>query len=241
MEAIHCGSLTTWEQIGVELEAVARGEDGAWERLIVALTPELETFARRAPIGRLRYDEDARRDIIAGTIARLHRDDHAAIRRMLAQPERPPLIAWFRLIVRRVAIDVLRGRPEFVRAARERDAGWLSISTLVSRHGAASPASLEAKRREVVRFLAEAVEEVRAAIARHGDGAADALATAWGVPVLHARRIVKRADDYVAVLAGVFAGHTHVELADQLGRTVREIELVLDYLEELFHVRGFAA
>lgn len=232
--------VDVWTEIGNDIAAVARGDEGAWGRLLVALAPELEVIARGAPIGRLRGDVDAQRDVIAAVIAKLHRDDHAVLKKLVAQSDPPPLQAWMRLLVRRAAIDVMRGRPEFVRGG-ERGAGWLSLATLVTRDGAAPPASLAQKRREVEQFLARAAREARAALEEHGDDAAAKLASAWQIGVVHTRRLVKRIDDYEGVLAMILAGHTHAEIATRLGRTVREIELVVSYLEELCHARGFAA
>jgi DNA-directed RNA polymerase specialized sigma24 family protein len=233
--------VDVWADIANDVAAVARGDDGAWGRLLAALAPELEAIARSAPIGRLRGDVDAQRDVIAAVIAKLHRDDHAVLKKLVAQPDPPPLQAWMRLLVRRAAIDVMRGRPEFVRGGELRAAGWLSLATLATRDGAEPPSSLAQKRREVEQFVARAARDARAALEEHGAEAATKLASAWQVGVVHTRRLIKRIDDYEGVLAMILAGHTHAEIATHLGRTVREVELVVSYLEELCHARGFAA
>lgn len=232
--------MDVWEQIGRHLESVADGREAAWADLLVELEPELEAIARRAPIGRLRGDDDARRDIVTSVIAKLHADDHRVIKKLVALPVRPPLQAWVRLLVRRTAIDVMRGRPEFVRGGEQRAPGWLSLATLVTQHGAPVVDSLVAKRREVERFIQGATREARAAFEQFGDDAASKLAATWGVAVVHARRLVKRRDDYEQVLSLMFEGHTLAEIAERLGRTRREIELVVDYIEALCHARGFA-
>lgn len=233
--------MDDWARIADDLAAVARGVDGAWSRLLVALEPEIERIARRAPIGRLRIDIDARRDVVTAVIAKLHRDEHAAIKRFVGQADPPPLLAWLRLLVRRTAIDVMRGRPEFVRGGELRAPGWMSLATLVTRDGAALPSSLAEMRREVEAFMTRVASEARDAVARHGADAAATLAARWQIGVLHTRRLIKRVDDYEVVFDMILTGHTQVEIASRMGRTVREVELVVSYLEELCHACGFAA
>jgi hypothetical protein len=229
-----------WDQIGRYLAAVVDGEETAWADLLVALTPELEEIARRAPIGRLRGDADARRDVVTAVIAKLHADGHRVIKKLVAATDPPPLSAWVRLLVQRAAIDVMRGRPEFVRGGADREPGWLSLATLVTQHGAEVEGSLVTKRREVEQFIQRSAQEARDAAAQFGDDAAAKLAATWGIAVVHARRMVKR-DAYESVLALILEGHTVSEVAERLGQTRREIDLIVEYIEALCHARGFAA
>jgi hypothetical protein len=233
--------VDVWDQVARYLAAVAAGELTGWADLLVTLNPELEAIARNAPIGRLRNDADVRRDVVTAVIAKLHADDHRVIKKLVASTDPPPLHAWFRLLVQRAAIDVMRGRPEFVRGGAGREPGWLSLATLVTAHGAEGASSLVAKRREVEQFIQRSVQEARDAVARFGDDAATNLAATMGVAVVHARRLVKRADAYESVLALILAGHNVSEVAERLGHTRREIELVVEYIEALCHAHGFSA
>ncbi len=230
-----------WEQIARHLRAVARETSGAWEELLVALSPKLETLARRQPIGRLRDDEDAQRDIIAKVIGRLHASDHKTIKKWATQDDPPPLQAWIRVLVRSAAIDVMRARPEFIRGSHRQAPGWFSLATLVTQAGAHTPNTLAAKQREVEEFLARAIAQARSALDMHEDDAAAQLATDWKIPAVHTRRLLKRIDEYERILAMALAGHSYVEIGETLDLSRREVELIAGYIEEFFHIRGFAA
>jgi DNA-directed RNA polymerase specialized sigma24 family protein len=151
----------------------------------------------------------------------------------------PPLGAWLRVLVRRSAIDHLRESPEFVRGSATREHGWVSLASLSSGDGATKLDSLAEKRKEVVRFLTNAVEQAAAEHAAHGDAAIGRLALAWKVPRLHARRVIARGPQYLTVLAAVLQGNTYPEVAKLLGITRREVELTVAYIEELLRERGF--
>jgi len=223
--------------LGVELwelfQAVTR-DPAAWPKLMAALEPELVAMAKQQRIGRLRDREDSPREIVAAVFARFHANDHAVIHRLCAQQPRPELRAWLRVVVRRAAIDFMRANPEFERASNR----WISLATLTSSApGEAKPDSLGEKRAEVVRALREMVDAVKAETAARGDDAIGHLAIAWGIERLHVRRLVARSAQYLAVIDAVFAGHSHTEVAAQLGLTRREVELTLGYVEELLRAR----
>ncbi len=233
-------ALDTWEQIGLHLQEVAAGNPEAWEQLLALLSPLVERCSRAQPIGRLRDDEDAVRDIVAKVIAKLHANEHRTIKKFVEKEDPPPLEAWIRVLVRSAAIDVMRAHPEFVRGSKKREPGWLSLATLVTREGPA-PNTLAAKQREVETFLAQSMREAREELERSPSDAAANLAAAWKIPVLHTRRLVKRVDVYERVLDHVLAGPSYVEVAAELRMSRREVELVVGYIEEFFHCRGFAA
>jgi DNA-directed RNA polymerase specialized sigma24 family protein len=221
---------------GVELwelfQAVTR-DPAAWPALMAALEPELLGIARQTPIGRLRDREDSPREIVAAVFARFHANDHAAIKRLCAQDPRPELRAWLRVVVRRAAIDYMRANPEFERASNR----WISLATLTSSAPGQSADSLVEKRAEVEKALREMVATTETETAARGEDAIGHLALEWGVERLHVRRLVARGEQYLAVIAAVFAGHSHTDIATQLGLTRREVELTLGYVEELLRAR----
>ncbi|MBL4635794.1 MAG: hypothetical protein JKY56_18175 [Kofleriaceae bacterium] len=233
--------MESWEQIAVLFQDLAAGEEGAWQRLLVTLTPKLEILSRNQPIGRLRDDEDARRDIVAKVITRLHANEHRAIKRWVADDAPAPVRAWIRVVVRSAAIDVMRARPEYIRGSKNRSPGWFSLATLASQAGAAVPDSLVGKQREVESFMAESAREVRRAVEAQGSDAAGHLAATWQIPVVHTRRFVKRLDSYSEVLRMILAGCSYSEVSESLALSRREVELVVGYIEEFFHARGFGA
>jgi len=233
--------LDDWLQIAEQLKRVANAQDDAWDTLLVALTPVLESLVRRQPIGRLRDDEDAQRDILTRVIGKLHSRDHRVIKKFVAHEDPPPLKAWIRVLVRSAAIDEMRGRPEFQRASKERLPGWFSLSTLVTAHGSKGENTLEGKQREVENLMSAAIVSARKAVADVGVEAEVQLASDWNVGVVHTRRLIKRIDHYPVVLAMVLAGHTYAEIAEASELTRREVELIVGYIEEFFHARGFAA
>lgn len=224
----------------MNLRAVAEGGAGAWEELLVQLSPRLETLARRQPIGRLRDDQDAQRDIVAKVIGRLHASDHKTIRNWAGQDEPPPLGAWIRVLVRSAAIDVMRARPEYIRGTKQKAPGWFSLATLVTQVGAQHANTLAEKQREVEQFLAAAIAQARIVLASASADAASTLAGEWKVAVVHARRLLKRIDAYEKILSMALAGHSYVEIGKELDLSRREVELIAGYIEEFFHARGFA-
>ena len=230
-----------WEHIAIHFREVAAENEGAWSKLLTALSPELEKLSRHQPIGRLRDDDDARRDIIAKVIARLHAHEYRTIKNWAADPDPAPPQAWIRVLVRSAAIDVMRARPEYIRASEKRLPGWISLATLASQAGAPLPKSLLVKQKEVERFMKVAVEAAQEELEKSGEEAAGALAKTWKIPVVHTRRLLKRVDGYPKVLAMVLAGHSYSEVAKTLDLSRREVELIVDYIEEFFHARGFAA
>jgi len=233
--------LSEWDRISGLLHGVAEGQPNAWPELLALLGPQLDRMTRNQPVGRLRHDEDVQRDIVASVIAKLYADEHRVIKKLVAAEPQPVLQAWFRVLVRRAAIDIMRGRPEFRRGGKEKQPGWVSLATLVTRDGANAPSSLIAKQREVSMFMARSLKEASAAIASEGDQAAAVLAAQWKIAVVHSRRLVKRVEYFGEVLELVFAGHSYVEIAKQMGLSRREVELIVGYIEEFFHARGFAS
>lgn len=221
------------------LRAVARDGNAAWAALLVALEPDLEGIARHQPIGRLRDREDTPREIVTRVIARLHAHDFQAIKKLCAQPDPPAAGAWLRVLVRRSAIDYMRETPEFERGTAAREHRWISLSSLSSGEPAPAPDSLVEKRRDVIRFVTEAVERATAEQRAHGDNAIGRLAAEWKIGRAHVRRLIARGPQYLAVLDQVFAGKTYPEVAKALDMTRREVELTVGYLEELMRERGF--
>jgi DNA-directed RNA polymerase specialized sigma24 family protein len=214
-------------------QAVTRDPE-AWPALMAALEPELLAFARRQPVGRLRGKEDTPREIVAAVFARFHANDFAVIHRLCTQEPRPELRAWLRVVVRRAAIDHMRTTPEFARSENR----WVSLATLSSRGAAVPNDSLVDKRREVLTALRDMVERARVeAAARGNDDAIAHLALEWRLERLHVRRLIARGEQYRAVVEALLAGHSHTDIAAQLGLSRREVELTLSYVEELLHAR----
>jgi DNA-directed RNA polymerase specialized sigma24 family protein len=216
--------------------AVAR--DGAvWPDLMAALEPELVAMAKRAPIGRLRGREDSPRDIVTRVFDRLHAREFAAVVKLCAMDPPPELRAWLRVVVRRAAIDYMRQSPEFARATAARPADWVSLATLTSLTPTPAPNSLAGKRELVVGTVRDMIARAVAEVAARGDDAYTRLATEWGIPRIHVRRLATRGDELMSVLVGVLAGHTQADLAAKLSLSRREVELAVRNLEELLQAR----
>lgn len=223
------------------LHAVVASGVTAWQPLAAELEPELLVMARNQPIGRLRDREDSPREIVIRVLARLHKREFEAIKRLCALRPRPELQAWLRVLVKRSAIDYMRESPEYERGNTKRDHRWISLATLSSRAIAPADDTLKAKREMVLAFVYEAVERGAAeAKARSLDDAIAHLASTWKIDRTHVRRLIQRGIQYVKVLTLVLEGHSYPETAEQLGITRRECELTIRYIEDLLEARGFA-
>jgi DNA-directed RNA polymerase specialized sigma24 family protein len=228
--------VTSDESLWELFRAVAR--DGrAWPALLAALEPELVAMARRQPIGRLREREDSPREIVTRVFERLHAKDHAAIHRLVALDPPPELRAWLRVLVRYSAIDYMRGSPEFERASGARPHRWISLASLSSLQPAPDPASLAGKRDLVVGMIRDMVARARDEVAARGDDAYTQLALEWKISRIHVRRLATKGEQLLAVLAGVLEGRSHVEIAQQLAISRREVQLAVTYIEEVMHAR----
>jgi DNA-directed RNA polymerase specialized sigma24 family protein len=161
------------------------------------------------------------------------------IGKLCATDPPPPLDAWIRVLVRRAAIDYLRASPEYVRATPDRDARWVTLQSLISSTPDRAPNSLAEKRAQLLTFVRDAATEARDAHAAHGDDAIGLVASAWSIHRVHVRRLIQRGEVLVTVLERVLAGQSFPEIATALGRTRREIELAVHYVEELLAARGF--
>lgn len=220
--------------------AVAATGDVAWQALVLELEPELAAISKRQPIGRLRDREDTPREIVTRVLARLHAKNYAAVRKLCALEPPPVLSAWLRVLVRRSAIDYMREHPEFERGNANRAPRWISLASYTSgEHVAADPSSLLQKRAEVSAFVRELVDRAATEHRAHGDDAISSLALDWGVPRVHVRRVIARGEEYLTVLSSVLDGSTYAETAKRVGRTLREVELTVRYIEELLRARGF--
>jgi DNA-directed RNA polymerase specialized sigma24 family protein len=217
--------------------AVARGDRDAWPALMAALEPQLLVMAKRAPIGRLRTRDDSPRDIVAAVFARLHARDYAAIRALCDGEPVAELGAWLRVIVRRAAIDYMRGTPEFARGTPQRAPGWVSLASLSSSAQGPAVDSRANKRELITMTVREMVARTAAEVKAHGDDAYAVLALEWKIPRLHIRRLASRGEQFLVVLAGVFDGSTQQEIAERLGISRREVELTVRYLEQLLQAR----
>jgi DNA-directed RNA polymerase specialized sigma24 family protein len=217
--------------------AVARGDRDAWPSLMAALEPDLLVMAKRAPIGRLRTRDDSPHDIVAAVFARLHARDHAAIRALCERDPAPELQAWLRVIVRRAAIDYMRGSPEFSRGNDARPPGWFSLASLSSSVPGPAADSRANKRELITKTVREMVARTAAELKTRGDDAYEHLALEWKIPRLHVRRLAARGEQFLAVLAGVFEGATQNELATRLAISRREVELTVRYVEQLLQAR----
>jgi DNA-directed RNA polymerase specialized sigma24 family protein len=221
------------------LDAVASRGPEAWPALAAELDPVLVAMAKRQPIGRLRDGDDTPRDIVARVLARLHKRDFHALRKLCAERPRPELRAWLRVLVKRCAIDYMRESPEYERATARREARWISLATLSSRDVAQAD-TLGEKRAEVLAFVRGVVERVTEELRVHGrDEAIARLALAWRIDRTHVRRLVARAHTYHQVLVAVLEGHSYPEIATRLDLSRREVELTVGYLEEFLQARGF--
>ncbi len=230
------------DELWESLREVASHGEQAWQPLLVRLEPLLTRLAERHTPPPLQHSDDAPRDIVLRTIARLHAKDFAAVKKLVALDPPPELQAWLRVLVKRAAIDHMRELPEYERATAKRDHRWVSLATLSSSVSpAAAPDTLADKRDRVTAFVVEAADRAAAEERAHGEEDAIArLATEWRVTRLHVRRLLARRDQYVAVLRAVLAGFSYPEVATQLGLSRREVELTVRYLEELLAARGFA-
>jgi hypothetical protein len=233
------GALVDWGAIEIQLRAVAERGEPAWQPLQAVLHPELVRLARFQPIGRLRKDVDAPHEIATGVLARLHANDYRAIKKLFAADAPPAVAAWMRVLVRSAAIDVMRAHPDYLRRSTTQEGGWISLHSLVTNVGAPRDDSLVEKQRDVERFLDRAVAEARASVDQHGDDAVSALAIAWRIEPLHARRLIKKGDLYLPVLRLVVSGRSYPEVAAALELTRRDVELIVSYVEEFLEARRF--
>jgi DNA-directed RNA polymerase specialized sigma24 family protein len=223
------------------LHAVAATGDAAWPALVAVLEPVLVEMARHQPIGRLRDAEDSPREIVTAVLVRLHKRDYHAIRTLCGIQPTPELRAWLRVLVKRSAIDYMRGSPEY-RRGTSGDGRWITLATLSSRELASHPDTLAEKRALVLAFMRETVERGTAEAREHGsDEAISRLALAWKVDRTHVRRLMTRGQQYLNVLSAVLEGHSYNETAAQLKITRREVELTVRYIEDLLEARRFAA
>ncbi len=218
--------MIDWDALASQLRAVADGDSAQWPALQEALHPELVKLARHAPIGRLRGDRDAAHEVAARVLERLHAHQFRAVQRLFSTEREPVVRAWIQVLVRTAAIDVMRAQPEYQRAETK----WLSLATLSSNPGSPAPASLIEKQRELERFLARAIEEA-------GE---PGIATVWNIDPKHVKRLATKGERYLPVLRLVLAGHSYPEVAAKLELTRREVELVVEYIEDLLQARGFA-
>jgi DNA-directed RNA polymerase specialized sigma24 family protein len=223
-----------------DLRAVAERGEAAWPAFAAALFPVLLPIAARQPIGRARGNEDAAREIVTRILENLHAREFAAIKK-LCQLEPPPTLgAWLHVVVRRAAIDYMRGTPEYERATVRREARWISLATLTSSAPANAPNTLVQKREELLSFLRAAVARATAESRAHGDDALARLSAEWAIPRIHVRRLVQRGAQYLTVIDAVLAGHSYPEIAEALAVSRREVELTILYIEELLAARHFA-
>jgi DNA-directed RNA polymerase specialized sigma24 family protein len=221
--------------------AVASHGADAWPALAAELDPVVAAMGRNQPIGRLRDRDDTPREIVARVLARLHKRDFEAIHKLCALSPEPELRAWLRVLVKRAAIDYMRESPEYERGNAKRDDRWVSLATLSSRTHA-TPDTLAEKRVEVLAYVRDVVTRANEEARMHGrDEAIARLARAWKIDRTHVRRLVARADRYLAVLTAVLEGQSYPEVATQLDLSKREVELTVRYLEELLAARGFAS
>lgn len=231
--------MISWDAVARQLRMVAEHEGDGWPAAQALLHPELVRLARRQPIGRLRGDVDAAHEVAARVLERICAHDFRALKRLFETDREPVMQAWIRVLVRTAAIDVMRQHSEYRRGSSREEPGWVSLASLVTSPGAPLPSSLVQKQQELERFLATALQQVAAAREAHGDDATTLLAARWRVEALHVRRALTKGERYLPVLTLVLAGHSYPEVAKQLGLTRREVELVVQYVEELLAARGF--
>ncbi len=222
--------------------AVVASGATAWQPLAAALEPVLLQMAKNQPIGRLKDREDSPREIATRVLARLHKREFDAIKRVCSLSPRPELRAWLRVIVKRSAIDYMRESPEYERGNANRDHRWVSLATLSSRAIAPAGDSLKVKREMVLAFIRDAVERGTTEIKKCGvDDAIAQLSLTWKIDRTHVRRLIQRGEQYLKVLTMVLDGHSYPETAEKLGITRRECELTIRYIEDLLEARGFAS
>ena len=155
--------VATDDELWERFRAVVKDGEPAWPALLAELEPELLAMARRQKLGRLLAQEDTPREIVTAVFARMHTKDYAAIKRLCAADPPMELRAWLRVLVRRSAIDYMRGTPEFERATPTRPNRWISLATLTSLAPAADPSSLVEQRELVTKTVGEMVERAVAA------------------------------------------------------------------------------
>jgi DNA-directed RNA polymerase specialized sigma24 family protein len=228
------------DNLWTDLRAVADRGEPAWPALTAALFTALLPIAARQPIGRARANEDAPREIVTRVLEQLHAREFAAIKKLCQIDPPPTLGAWLTVVVRRAAIDYMRGSPEYERATARRDPRWISLATLTSSAAARIPDSLVQKREELLSFLRSAVARAEAEVREHGDDALARLSTEWAIARIHVRRLVQRGAQYLKTIDAVLAGHSYPEIADALAVSRREVELTVYYIEEFLEARRFA-
>src|SRR5204863_451248 len=94
------GSTYVSDQLWRLLQAVTTNGAGAWPALAVELEPIVVAMAKKQPIGRLRDQDDSPREIVTRVLARLHKREFEAIRKLCGLTPRPELLAWLRVIVK---------------------------------------------------------------------------------------------------------------------------------------------
>ncbi len=230
--------MINWTTITQQLRTVAAQEGEGWPAVQAALHPELLRLARQQRIGRLRDDRDAAHDIATRVLERIHAHEFRALKRLFDTEHEPVVQAWIRVLVRTAAIDTMRQHAEYRRGA---DPGWVSLATLASSPNAPPPSSLTEKQRDLARFLERALAEYAAAVTEHGANAVAILAARWAVDPVQVRRVGSKGERYLPVLRLVLLGYSYPEVGAQLDLTRREVELVVQYIEEMLSARRFAA
>jgi DNA-directed RNA polymerase specialized sigma24 family protein len=157
------------------VEAAAGGDEPAWQALWALIEPRLErVIAQPRFLGRLGTREDDRRNIIVDVMARLRRNGGERLRLYLAARRDNPkleLMAWLRVVTKRVGIDYMRAHPDYVDRRREAGASrpgrWVEAEALppASRIGG-GPAGMTARGTagELMRYAAELPEAQRRAL-----------------------------------------------------------------------------
>jgi DNA-directed RNA polymerase specialized sigma24 family protein len=109
-------------QIPGLVRATCAGDPQAWQALWAWLDPRLALMVRRFRLGRISSEEDERRGVVLEVMARLREDDFRRLRLFADAAERDPalaLMSWLRVVVKRVAIDYMRGHPSYLDTRRD--------------------------------------------------------------------------------------------------------------------------
>ena len=145
----------------------ASGDEPAWQGLWSAVQPRLQGLIRKPGfLGPVGQREDDVQDIILDVMERLREGEFRRLKVYLdARRENPRMtfMPWLMVVAKRVAIDWMRKRPEYVDKRRDRKEGgpageWLRLVTLPSESrlpGVRPPLTAHGTAMQMLRHAAE--------------------------------------------------------------------------------------
>lgn len=117
-----------WDELRALAMSVLRGDDAAWRKFWLGLTPAMDEWARSPRfLGRITQDEDVRQDIVLSVWEKLQQSDYRKLRAYFQRyggdsdgRDNERFRSWLWRVCKNIGIDHMRKVPEFVRNRRLR-------------------------------------------------------------------------------------------------------------------------